>query len=94
MEPNQNMHPAGKRELIFFFLSALCALFLTNTLLFGGCNLGFALAVIVSAGCSAGYLLRSGREKNPYALSVLGLCLVIAASFPRSDDAFVKFVMV
>ena len=94
MEPNQNMHPAGKRELIFFLLSTLCALFLTNTLLFGGCNLGFALAVIVSVVCSAGYLLRSGREKSPYALSVLGLCLVIAASFPRSDDAFVKFVMV
>ena len=94
METNQNVHPAGKRELIFFLISVICALFLTNVTLFGGCNLGFAIGVTLSILCAAGYLLRNGCKKNLYALSILGLCLVIAASFPRSDDAFVKFVMV
>ena len=94
METNQNTHPAGNRELFFAFFSAVCALFLTNMTLFGGFNLGFGIAVILSVVCTAGYLLRCGCRKSPYALTVLGLCLVIAGSFARSDDAFVKFVMV
>ena len=94
METTQNTHPAGKQELIFAVLTALCALFLVNMTLFGGFNLGFGGAVILSVLCPVGYLLASGCRKNGYALSILGLCLVIAGSFGRSDDGFVKFVMV
>ena len=72
METKQNAHPAGKRELIFAFFSAVCALFLTNMTLFGGFNLGFGIAVILSVVCAAGYLLKSGCRKSPYALPFWG----------------------
>ena len=94
METYQNNHPAGKRELVFFLLCVFCGLFLTNVTLFGGFHLGFAIGVILSVVCAAGYLMKNGRKKSPYALTILALCLVIAGSFARSDDAFVKFVMV
>ena len=94
METYQNNHPAGKQELVFFLLCVFCGLFLTNVTLFGGFHLGFAIGVILSVVCAAGYLMKNGRKKSPYALTILALCLAIAGSFARSDDAFVKFVMV
>ena len=94
MESKENIHPAGKRELVFFLVSVLCGMFLTNMTLFGGFQLGFAIGVILSVVCVTAYLLKNNSRKSPYALAVLALCLVIAGSFARSDDGFVKFVMV
>ena len=94
MESKQSIHPAGKRELIFFLVSVLCGMFLTNMTLFGGFQLGFAIGVILSVVCVTAYLLKNNSRQSPYALAVLALCLVIAGSFARSDDGFVKFVMV
>ena len=90
----ENAHPAGKRELLFILLCALCSMLLVNVTLFGGCNLGFAVASSVSILLAAGYLLLGGAKPTAYSLAILILCLVIAGSFARSDDGFVKFVMV
>lgn len=89
----ENAHPSGKRELVFALFSLLCALLLVNVTLYGGFNLGFAVAAILSILCGGGYLLLGMKKRSGYALAVLGLCLVIAGSFGRADDGFVKFVM-
>jgi hypothetical protein len=65
METKQNLHPAGKRELIFFLASLVCALFLTNMTLFGGFHLGFGIGVILSVVCAAGYLLKAAVKRAP-----------------------------
>lgn len=93
-EPERKSYPAGTKE-IFFALATLCAsLFLANVTAFGGFNLGFAIAVTVCILCSGAYLLAGGRKLTAYSAALLILSIVIAASFARSDDGFVKFVMV
>lgn len=85
--------PAENRETRLAWILAILGIILADMLLFGGFQLGFALC---AAGCiiiSAGYLLRSGAKLTPYIGALLGLSLVIAGSFLRSDDGFVKFVM-
>ena len=86
-------HPIGKKELGFGLGILLCCMGLCNFLFFGGLNLGFAIASFLCILCTAGYLLRSGRKLRFYPCAILALCLIIAASFARSDDRFVKFVM-
>ena len=86
--------PTGKRELIFGSLTAIFCLLLCNFTLFGGFNLGFALATVACMGCTVGYLYTSGHRLNGYSAALLWLCVVIALGFGRSDDGFVKFVMV
>ena len=85
--------PTGKKELIFGALSVICGLFLCNTVLFGGFHLGFAIALIAIIGTTMGYLLTSGCRLTGYSATLLGLSILIAAGFARSDDGFVKFVM-
>lgn len=86
--------PTGKKEFIFGLGAVLSAMALVNCLLFCGANLGFALAMICSIVFAATYLWRSGRRPNGYSMTLLALSLAIAAGFIRSDDGFVKFVMV
>ncbi len=93
-EPEIRAYPTGARELIFGVCTVCVSLFLANVTAFGGFNLGFAIAVTVSILCSAVYLLLSGSRPTAYSLALLVLSIVIAASFARSDDGFVKFVMV
>ena len=85
-------YPTQKRELIFGLFIVLISLLLCNCLIFGGLNLGFGLAVICAVICTAVYLLGCGYKLTPYSACLLGLSLVLAASFARSDDGFVKFV--
>ena len=85
--------PTGKKEVIFAGLILLASLGLCNFTIFGGFNLGFALAVIVCIACSFAYLLAAGCKPTAYSCSLLGLSIVIAAAFARTDDGFVKFVM-
>ena len=56
--------PTGKRELIFGSLTAIFCLLLCNFTLFGGFNLGFALATVACMGCTVGYLYTSGHRLN------------------------------
>lgn len=82
-----------KRELIFGIALVFCCLFTANCTLYGGLNLGFAIGVVLSIALSFGYLLARGRKITGYSLALLLLCVVIAAGFARSDDGFVKFVL-
>ena len=86
--------PTGRKELWFAAVMLLCGFALSNFVLFGGFNLGFAVAVFACICASAGYLLASGRKLGAYPAALLLLSLVIAAGFARSDDGFVKFIMV
>ena len=86
--------PTGKKELIFALLSLIGAVALCNFTLFGGFNLGFALAVTFGIVCAGVYLTVSGCKPTFYSGSLLVLSVVIALGFARSDDYFVKFIMV
>ncbi len=86
--------PTGLRELIFGACVLFCALLLSNFTLYGGFNLGFAIGICLCILCSAAYLIASGCRPTAYSISLLAFSLLLAASFARSDDAFVKFVMV
>ena len=88
------MFPTGKHELIFALGCLICGMLLINSLYVGGYQLGFALGTILSIALGAGYLLCRGCKAGGYSISILVLCAVIAGSFARADDAFVKFVMV
>ena len=80
----ENTHPAGKRELLFAVVCILCSMLLVNVALFGGLNLGFAVAAVLSILCAVGYLLSAGRKPTAYCATILILCLIIAGSFARS----------
>lgn len=86
--------PVGKGEFIFGALILLLGWLLVNSVWFGGFNLGAAIALWGIIAVSAGYLMHRGHKLTVYTGILLGLDLVICASFARSDDGFVKFVMV
>ena len=86
-------YATGGKELIFGLGIFIIALALSNFIIFGGFNLGFAIAACLCILCCTGYLLWQGRKLRAYPCAILTLCLIIAASFGRSDDGFVKFVM-
>lgn len=86
--------PTSRKELIYGLLALICSLMLCNFVIYGGFQLGFAIAMCAYILCAAGYLLASGAKLSVYSGLLLGLSLIIAAGFGRSDDGFVKFVMV
>lgn len=94
-QPPQPPKPftTGKREFVYGGLIVLVSLAAVNFTLYGGFNLGFAAAALISLLVCTGYLLLSGCKPTPYSLSILALCAVIAAGFGRSDDGFVKAVL-
>ena len=87
-------YPTGKRELFFGLAIVVCALALANSVIFAGFHLGYAIAQGLCILASAVYLRISGRKLGFYSAALLILSLVITAGFARSDDGFVKFVMV
>lgn len=89
----QPLFPTGKKEGVFAVAILICGLSLTNFVLFGGFQLGFAVGALLCLLCTVGYLLWSGSRPTGYSWALLGLSAVIAASFARSNDGFVKFVM-
>lgn len=94
-EPPEPPKPliAERKELIFAALIALASLMAVNFTLYGGFNLGFAVAAVLCICLTSGYMLLSRCRPKGYALTVLSLCAVIAAGFGRSDDLFVKLIM-
>ncbi len=83
----------GKNELIFGIFIVVFGFILGNFTLFGGFNVGFAIAAILCICGAAGYLVASGCRPTAYSLTLLTLSVMITAGFARSDDSFVKFVM-
>lgn len=91
--PDRPFFPAGRQEWIFVGLSLLLGWLLCNSILYGGFQLGFALFAGAEILCAAGYLLLRGHKLTLYSGSLFVLSLIVTASFARSDDGFVKFVM-
>lgn len=83
----------GKRELRFAAVALLLCAILVDVILYGGLNLGFAVATIGLILSASLYLRHSGHPLTPYSATLLTLSIVIAASFVRSDDGLIKFVM-
>lgn len=84
--------PVEKKELLFLLFIGISSLGMCNFIQYGF-HLGYAIAACGCIVSSALYLRARGLKGNWYSRSVLGLCLIIAAAFGRSDDGFVKFVM-
>lgn len=94
MEENKTTHfPTGKREVILLVAIAVCGILMADFILYGGFNVGFALISMAVSALSFFYLRRSGCKGGAYANALFVLTLIIGASFLRSDDGFVKFVM-
>ncbi len=85
--------PAGKREFIFAAGVLLAACFLCNSIFYAGLNLGFAIFAGCAILCSEVYLLCCGCKPTFYTGILLVCSLIITASFARSDDGLVKFVL-
>lgn len=86
--------PTGGKELMYALLALISGLMMCNCVIFGGFELGFAIAMCVYIISAAGYLLAAGGRLNFYSTVLLLLSMGISAGFGRSDDGFVKFVMV
>lgn len=93
-EPVRKGFPTGSRELILAALLLVLSVMLCNCIFYAGFNLGFAVCGVGILAASVIYLLRAGKKPSGYAAALLILSGVILASFPRSNDGFVKFVMV
>lgn len=102
MEENLNPIPEEKPkvtyvarglEFIFGGVILLLAILLCNFVLYGGFHLAFGLVAMAAIGCSWVYLHRSGVRFGRYEKALLVLSLIICLGFGRSDDGFVKFVM-
>ena len=89
----QPLFLVGKREWIFSAICLVSVLCLTNCVLYGGFALGFVVADLVLTLASVCYLLSRGHKLTAYSGALLTLSLVITAGFARSDDSFVKAVM-
>ena len=87
------LFPTGGKELIYALLALICGLALCNFVIYGGFHLGFGIAMCGYILCAAGYLLASGGQLSLYSILLLVLSMGISAGFGRSDDGFVKFVM-
>lgn len=85
--------PAGKKEVLFALALLLSCFALCNFTLFYGFNLGFALAVAACMVSTFVYLLCAGCKPTVYSSLLLALSLAITAAFPRSNDIFVKIIM-
>lgn len=91
--PVQVLFPTGRREIWLCLLTAILAVAMADFVIYGGFQLGFGITAAGCILCAAGYLLACGKRLDGYSGALLVLSLVIAGSFARSDDGFVKFVM-
>lgn len=91
--PVQGPFPAKGKEHIFAVAILAAAMMLCNGFFFGGVNLGFSIGMDLCILASAGYLLSRGHRLTAYSGFLLATSLIIGAGFARSDDGFVKFVM-
>lgn len=93
--PKRSLIPTGSKELVFGFAVLLMGMLLLNSLFFGGgFNLGFSIFAGAGLIFAAIYLMATGTKPSFYSVLILALDLAIIASFSRSNDALVDFVMV
>ena len=89
--PASPSFPSGNREMLLAAVLLLLSVGLCNCVFYAGFNLGYALCGLGILAASAVYVLR--RRPSGYCVTLLALSAVILASFVRSDDGFVKFMM-
>ena len=95
-EPEQKPDPvllARGRELAFGGAVLVISILMCNFVLHGGFHLAFGLTALAMIMTSWLYLKKSGRRFGGYEKALLALSAVICLGFGRSDDGFVKFVM-
>ena len=93
--PKRFLIPTGSKELLFGFFVLIMGMLMLNSLFFGGgFNLGFSLFAGTGLLLAAIYLMASGAKPTVYSVLILLLDLAMIASFSRSNDALVDFVMV
>lgn len=92
-EPRPSLFPTGKREQRLFWCLLVLGAVLVDFLLYGGFYLAFGVVTAASVCLTAAYLLRSGHRLTGYSAALLLFSVVICLSFGRSNDGFVKFVM-
>ena len=93
MEYEKAMFSVGKKEWIYGLVCLVCALCLSNFVLYGGFYLGFAVTSLVLTFSGCAYLLSRGHKLKAYPGALLVLSMVICAGFLRSNDSFVKCVL-
>ena len=93
MEYEKAVFSVGKKEWIFGVICLVCALCLSNFVLYGGLYLGFAVTSLVLTFSGCAYLLSRGHKLKAYPGALLVLSMVICAGFLRSNDSFVKCVL-
>ena len=91
--PVRPFFPSGKQEFFFGILILVAGCLLCNSLFYGALNLGFAVFSWVVILSTIGYLLSRGCKPTSYSTILLGCSLVLTASFARSDDDPVKFIL-
>lgn len=84
---------ADKKEFLFGGIALLLGWVVCNCFLFYGLNLGFALFSGLTTLSTFIYLCFRGHKLRFYPVILLLLSLILSASFARSDDGFVKFVI-
>ena len=85
--------PVGKQELKFGILTAILAVGLWNSILYGGFNLGFVVFSLGIQVCNIWYLRSRGCRFGAYERALLVLSALILGGFARSSDTVVKAVM-
>lgn len=83
----------SKREIKYGIFTAILAVGLWNSILYGGFNLGFACFSLGLLGCNVWYLKSTGSRFGAYEKALLVLSVLILAGFARSSDAVVKTVV-
>ena len=91
--PKPEPFALGGKEWAFLGVQMVLGWLLCNSMVYGGLNLGFALCAVASVLCAFFYLVASGHRPDGYSGSLLALAVVIAVGFARSDDGFVKAVL-
>ena len=91
--PEENpAFPTGKKETRFWWVMLVLSVLGADFALYGKFGLGFALVTMGIILTTWVYLLPKGQKIKPYPTALLVLSAVLAGSFFRSNDGFVKFV--
>ncbi len=91
--PKPPHYPVGKKELWFAGCVLLLSLLSTNGVLYGGLNLAFAAGAVALVLTIGVFLIKSKKRPTAYGASLVVLALIIAAGFSRSNDGFVKGIV-
>lgn len=91
--PPKSRYPIERKELWFTGCILLFSLVGINGFLYGGLNLAFAAGMVALVLALGLYLKSSKKQLTPYGASLLVLALLIVTGFIRSDDDFVKGVL-